>query len=129
MELYRNAVDSAFWGKRGQAFLKDLLAALDALPGKRLVPYAFETEEGEVCALGAVAKVKGVDMPKGDFEESDGVDCRALGRKFNIAQCMVREIMFENDEAGDYYSVPGETPEQRFERMRVWVSSRMLPTA
>lgn len=122
LEFYRSAVDSAFAGKRGQAFMKDLLAALDAMPEKRLVPYAFETEEGEVCALGAVARVKNVELPKGEMED---VNPYALGRKLNIAQCMVREIMFENDEAGDYYVTPGETPEHRWERMRGWVMSHI----
>jgi hypothetical protein len=127
LEFYRKAVDRAIWGKRGQVFLKDMLAALDALPNKRLVQYEFETEEGDVCALGSVARVKGVEVPKGDFGDDDGmsINAHALGRKLNIAECLVREIMFENDELGSYYAGRDETPEDRFIRMRAWVASHI----
>lgn len=122
--LYRNSVDSALMGKRGQAFLRDLLAALDDLPEKRLVAFAFEAD-GEVCALGAVGRIKGIEMPKGDFSDDDGmsVSKRALGRAFGIAPCKAAEIMFENDEGASYWRA--ETPEQRFDRMRAWVVAQL----
>ena len=63
-------------------------------------------------------------MPKGDFSnDDDWINPHALGRKLNIAGCMVQEVMFENDEAGGYYSRQNETPEQRWGRMRGWVAS------
>src|SRR5262245_16738600 len=36
---WRGAVHAAIFGKRGQAFLTELLAALDALPEKKLLVY------------------------------------------------------------------------------------------
>ena len=43
------------------AFLRDLLAALEALPDKRLVAGNME-RSGDVCAIGALGKARGVDM-------------------------------------------------------------------
>jgi len=122
--LYRNSVDSALAGKRGQKFLLELLASLDAMPEKRLVAFAFEAD-GEVCALGAVARVKGIPMPKGNFDEDDIVNHRALGKLLGIAPCMTQEIMFENDESSAYWRNRAETPEERFARMRAWVVSNI----
>ena len=77
---------------------------------------------------GLVARVKGIEMPKGDFSnDDDWINPHALGRKLNIARCMVQEVMFENDEAAGYYSRQNETPEQRWGRMRGWVASQIKP--
>ena len=109
--LWRGAVESAIHGRRGQRFLKDLLAALDALPEKRLIADDLE-KDGEVCAIGALGKQRGVDMAKIDPE-----DCDRVARVFGIAPALAAETVFMNDEA--FWR---ETPEQRFERMRSWVA-------
>lgn len=109
---WRGQVASAIRGKRGQAFLKELLAALDALPEKRLVENELEAH-GEVCTLGALGKARGIDMAKIDPE-----DRSTVAGTFGIAEPMAAEIMFEND--GDFWW-GNETPEQRFDRMRRWV--------
>jgi hypothetical protein len=59
---WRGAVHAAIFGKRGQAFLKELLAALDALPEKKLIAHQLVDLSGNVCALGAVAKARGLDV-------------------------------------------------------------------
>lgn len=41
---YRGALKSAMRGKKGQAFLKELLAALDAMPRKRLIREHLEID-------------------------------------------------------------------------------------
>ena len=51
--LYRGAVERAIKGKRGQAFLKEMLAAMDALPEPKLIAEELE-QEGAVCAIGSV---------------------------------------------------------------------------
>jgi hypothetical protein len=114
--MWRGAVESAFRGRRGQAFLKEMLEALDALPEKKLVDSALE-ENGAVCAMGAVGKKRGVDMSKIDPEDS-----ATVAGTFNIAEAMAREIAYENDEC--FYNNT-ETPEKRFQRMRSWVESRI----
>lgn len=114
--LYRQAVQKSIDGKRGQQFLKDLIVALDALPTKRLIDEELELEGGEVCALGSVGKFRNVDMGQLDVLEHD-----ELGKAFNIAPSLAREVMYENDEVGGY----SETPEQRWIRMREWALSNI----
>ena len=112
---WRGAVTSAMRGKRGQAFLRELLTALDALPEKRLIQQELELG-GEVCALGAVGRARGIDMKNIDPEEYDDV-----AATFGIPQALAREIEYENDEG----TWKPETPEQRFERIRAWVVSNI----
>ncbi len=110
---WRGQVASAIRGKRGQACLREMLAALDAMPEKALIAHELELA-GDVCALGALGKARGLDMAKLDPEEPDDV-----AAAFNIASPLAREIVYENDE-GPY----GETAEQRWKRMREWVAQR-----
>jgi hypothetical protein len=119
--LWRAAVDRAIRGKRGQAFLRELLSALDALPSKRLIDDDLVREDGEVCAIGAVAVARKLDTSKLDAEDGDEV-----GKAFGIARALACELAYENDERQ-----PGwltiETPEERWTRMRAWVAEQIIP--
>lgn len=116
---WRGAVASSIRGKRGQEFLRELVAALDALPEKRLI--AHELVEGKnVCAIGSVGLRRGVDMVKLDPEDSD-----TIAATFGIADPLVREIEFINDEAVYY----GDTPEKRWQRVRDWAVSQIKTPA
>lgn len=108
---WRGAVKKAINGKRGQAFLQEMLGALDALPEKKLVASELEMD-GQVCAIGSVGLARGIDMSKIDPEASWDV-----AKTFGISEALAREIVWENDEAG----WGSDTPEKRFERMRAWV--------
>ena len=110
--MYRGAVASAFRGKRGQDFLKEMLVALDALPEKKLVAEELETVDGAVCAIGAVGKARGIDQKAIDPEDA----VRVAGT-FGVAESMAREIVYVNDDWGP----SKETPEARFIRMRAWI--------
>ena len=123
-EFYRMAVQRAAQGKRGQKLLSDLLTALDAMPVKRLIANEFSTG-GEVCALGAVAPLRGVDVADLDPED-DYYTPRLLSKRFDIAESLAREVMYANDEGGPFDK---ETPEQRWQRMRDWVASQIKATA
>lgn len=112
---WRGAVASSIRGKRGQALLREMLEAMDALPEKRLVASALEAE-GQFCALGTVGQKRGVDMSELDPEDYDTVASR-----FDIASPLAQEIFWENDEARG----SGEAPEARFKRMRAWVVSNI----
>ena len=149
---WRAQVASATRGKRGQRLLRDLLAALDAMPEKRLVtdvlevsavtdekhaqswvtlfndpsaadryrehyvkPRPVEYREGDVCALGSLGRVRGLDMSHLDPEDPEGV-----AAAFDIASPLAREIVYINDDCG--YN---ETPEQRWARVRRWVESQI----
>ena len=114
--MYRGQVASAIRGARGQAFLRELLAALDAMPEKKLIAHEWVTPNGEVCALGCLAVAKGIDASTVDAEEPDEV-----ASAFNIASQLAAEVAFQNDE-GAYYM---ETPDHRWMRMREWVASQI----
>lgn len=116
LDLYRRAVEMATRGERGQKLLSDLCAALDAMPVKELIANELVTNEGAVCALGALGKVRGVDMNKIDPE-----DASTVGRTFGCATSLAREVVYANDEEGPI----GETPAQRWQRMRAWVASQI----
>jgi hypothetical protein len=114
--LYRGAVSRALRGKRGQAFLREMARALDAMPVKELIKESV-VRDGQVCAIGAVAVSRRIDVSHIDAE-----DCGSLADVFGIATAMVREIAFENEEAWR-----NETPAARWIRMRRWVDSELLP--
>lgn len=116
--LWRGAVASAIRGARGQAFLKEMLAAFDALPEHKLIENSLIENDGAVCALGAVGKARAMDMQKIDPEDHESV-----AGAFGVAHALACEIMFENDEGVGYWAE--ETPEARFERMRRWVASQI----
>jgi len=113
MIKWRGQVMSAIRGKRGQQFLRDLLAALDAMPEKILIHGDLIDSDGDVCAIGALGKARGIDMSKIDPEDPPQV-----AAAFDIAHQLAQEIVYENDEWSH-----GETPEQRWVRMRKWVAS------
>ena len=115
---WRGAVASAIRGKRGQALLRDLAAALDAMPNKRLIAEYLEYGT-EVCALGALGRARGIDM-----SELDPYMREEIAETFDIAGALAAEIAYLND--CDYRH---DTPETRWERMRAWVAEKLKVTA
>jgi hypothetical protein len=113
---WRGAVASAIRGRRGQAFLREMLAAMDTLPAPRLIEGALELG-GDVCALGSIGRARGVDMSSG----IDLYDREAAANLFGISEAMAAEIAFVNDEQ----AIRPETPEQRFRRVREWIVSKL----
>jgi len=118
--MWRGIIASATRGKRGQQFFRDLVAALDAMPVKRLCANALGTEEpeGDVCALGSLCRAKGASLDEDDTEDYD-----KLGATFNIAPQLAQEVMWTNDEAGRRT----ETPEERWTRVRAWAAKQVRP--
>lgn len=147
---WRGRVASSIRGKRGQALLRELLAALDAMEDKRLYPNNFATAEGEFCALGVLGAARGTKMDDlGDAQ--DGCDERAVAERFGVAAPLVQEIMWLNDEAVDSWKIkhidlcgpvrPGypdygrhyravhyhddRSPEKRWRVVRDWVAQQV----
>lgn len=111
---WRGQVASAIRGKRGQAFLRELISALDAMPEKRLI--ANELQDGcEVCAIGSVGVKRGIDLTVIDPHDYD-----RIAATFGIAHQLVQEIEWMNDEA--YF---GTTPEGRWRFMRDWAEENL----
>lgn len=95
--MWRGRVASSIRGKRGQAMLCELLAALEAMPDKRLYPNNFATADGEFCTLGVLGAARGTKMDDlGNAE--DGCDERIVAERFGVAAPLVQEIMYINDE-------------------------------
>ncbi len=113
---WRGAVASALRGRRGQEFLRELLAALDAMPHKVLITEELQAE-GSFCTMGVVGDARGLDMGSIDAYDTEQVSA-ALGIPYSI----VKEIAYLNDE-GEYWE--RETPQQRWIRMRKWVANQI----
>lgn len=148
--LWRGAVTRALAGRRGQATLKEIAAALDAMQDKSLAAESLVTEDGEFCTLGVLGLARGLDMAPIDPEDWD-----AVAKAFGVAPAMVREIVFENDESvssADWVDVdlcgpvrPGypdwgrhqrsvlvdipNAGHRRWQHMRRWVANQIKATA
>lgn len=119
--LWRANVDRTIGGKRGQKFLREMAAALDAMPVKELVADELVRDSEHVCALGAVAVARGLDVSKVDIYDPDEV-----GKTLGVSALLAREVAYENDEHGPWR---GETPAQRWTRMRKWVADQLRPAS
>jgi len=112
---WRGQVASAIRGKRGQAFLRELVTALEEMPEKKLIRNELKTQTGEVCALGAVGVKRGIKL-----ESIDPEDYETVGQAFGIAHQLAQEIVWENDECSY-----GETPEDRWNRIYKWAKDKI----
>jgi hypothetical protein len=117
--LWRGTVIRSIKGKRGQAFLRELAEALDAMPVKALIKEELVAADGAVCTIGAVAIARKMDVTEIDVENGE-----AVGEAFNISAPMAREIEWWNDDAGP----DNETSAERWTRMRKWVDSQIVAT-
>lgn len=127
--------ERAVKGKKGQAFLQELEAALIAMPEKKLVP-RFQNELGYVCPLSAVylkrkiAEGKTRDQALDELERSippDGYGWDATvaaSEALKIVKPLAYQVMYVNDE--DCY---GATPEERYSRVLAWVRSELKVVA
>lgn len=141
--LWRGRVANARRGRRGQRFFRELLAALDAMSVKELHAETFdegpvsggdEIVDGGVCALGALARAKGIDITDADPEDDQAAEELAI--KFDIADCLAREVIWANDEwnigyrkvrnyTGEHMGFRADTPAERWRRMREWVEDQI----
>lgn len=111
---WRGAVASSIKGKRGQKLLKELAEAMDAMPVKRLITKELKCADG-LCTLGVIGEKRGIKV-----EDIDPEDPEMVAANFDIAEPLAREIVYLNDEEFDYC-----TPEERWEKMRSWVQSKI----
>ena len=114
---WRGADASAIKGRRVQAFLRQLVAALDALPDKRLIAEKLIENDGEVCAIGSVGLLLKMDMTNLDPENHE-----QLADAFDISPALVKEIEFINDDDFGYRT----SPEERFNGVRKWAIGNLI---
>ena len=128
-------------GKAGQRELRELETALLALPEKRLIRDLLTDDEGGVCAIACYAKYKGVDLSQFDPEdESDEVGIAAgmprlvawqvvalndieLDTVWEVAHGPVQR--WEPTYKGGIPHVRDMTPEERYEKVLVWVRRQL----
>ena len=98
--------------------LRELAAALDAMPEKALVAMALFDGDGNVCSLGAPGQASGT---KDSMRQLDPEAYGSVAGAFGVAPAMIREIAYENDES----VWESETPEHRWRRIRAWVTDNL----
>lgn len=138
-------------GKKGQVALRELEAALLALPDKRLIANHLKDADGEVCALGALAKHKGHDIPPPLKDEwgyyDDDTEIEEFGVSLGMPRLVAWKVVEKNDIAidGYYVNLPGPyrwfqeqqrlrayvpvTPEMCYAKMLAWVQGQIQATA
>lgn len=147
--LWQANCDRSIRGKAGQRELRELEAALVALPEKRLIHGALQNDEGGVCAIACYAKRKGLDLSKFDPEhDSDEVGI-AGGMPRLVAWTVVslNDIVIEAyytyvqgpsrdrldyERLGGFHGVRQRfiyTPEERYEKVLAWVREQLQPSA
>jgi hypothetical protein len=139
-ELFRANTDRQLAGRKGQATLRELEAALLALPEKRLISNAIACGD-EVCAVGAllVARrvAKGEDRDEvlaryqrvepeddewGDYDAYDGYEDPT--ETIAAAEGVPRLVAWRLAELNDML-LEDCTPEERYTRVLDWVRSHL----
>lgn len=115
-DLWQANCERSMRGKKGQQELRELRDALLALPDKRLICGALVDEDGEVCAIAAYGRRKGLDLSKfGAYSGSDEV-----GIEGGMPKLVAWKVVEMNDVEFDHL-----TPEQRYVKMLAWVEARL----
>lgn len=126
--LWRGAVKKAIEGRRGQAALRELLAALLALPEHRL---AFDSlyDGRDSCAIGVLALSRAQDAEERDevilqLLGEDGGDIVAMSQfafeELGLTYTLAWEIIEANDSDEGHL-----TPEERWREVVGWVRARI----
>lgn len=116
-ELWQANCLRSLRGKVGQRELRELHAALLALPDKRLICCELVDEDGAVCAIGVYAKHKGLDLQRFDpDEETDEVGVEA-----GMPRLAAWKIVEMND-----IELSHLTPEERYRQMLSWVEANLI---
>jgi hypothetical protein len=132
--LWRVNLERSLYSPKGQATLRDLEAALLALPVKRLVGNDLAAD-GTVCAIGALeAYIRVIkygwtweevlsSMQEEYVEEDDGNALTVqTGRRHGFSTMAASEVAMQNDEV-----CSGMPPEERYEYMLMWTRRYILP--
>lgn len=129
--LWNNALQRHVRGPNGQSWLRQIEAALLALPNQRLIEGAI-CLDGEVCAVGAVILHKRMtqdgmerdaalaDMERQYDSDIDLCETEQAARAFGMRRTMANALATANDE-----DCAGLSSESRYEYILQWVRERM----
>jgi len=106
-------------GCKGQTALRELEAALLALPTKRLIRGYLESN-GDVCAVGALARYK-KHNPIADVDST--YQTERIGVECGMPRLVAWEVVAQND-----IIMEEGTPEQRYTDMLKWVQKQIRST-
>lgn len=124
---YEAAKRATLRGKRSQAFLRELVAALDALPQPELSEGALgDRRTGCVCVLGAIALAQGDsfdDLAKdnGNWSPDDAA------KWYSISPTLANEIISANDDWRDGNAV--DVRRSRWRHVRAWAVHHLIEPA
>lgn len=118
--LIAGALRSAIRGKRGQRFLRDLIAALDALPSKELSAGALEDEQtGCCCAFGAVRRWRGAAAVPLWFDPmEEDLSPSHLAEPFNVSETLAWAVVAANESCFSGNAEPERR--RRWEEVKRW---------
>lgn len=86
-------IASARRGKRGQAFLRKALAALDQMEDKRLAGGTFGVSGGCMCIMSSIATETGKAAAIEGYDKYCGeVVCQRLARGFDVAHVLIQDL-------------------------------------
>lgn len=131
--LWWSSFHRAINSDRGQKMLREIEAALLAMPERTLIADVLSDASGGVCAVGAVAAHRRVKAGQSwedavlslpmieDGDETAYFAQTALG----MARTIAWEIAQENDRELWDWNVAQELPQARYERVLAWVQSRI----
>ncbi len=128
-------------GKAGQRALRELEAALLALPEKRLIKDALTDKQGGVCAIACYARYKGVDLSTFDPEDESDQVGEAGGMPPLVAWQVVAlnditlDVVWELTDGpierhhgayrGGVPLIRDMTPEERYDKVLAWVREKL----
>lgn len=136
-EFQEQALKRAIEGRRGQAALRLLIRALDAMPGQRIID-DWLSKDGDVCTIGAMLVQHRVEQGKSREEaieyvtgaqdvltqRRDGWDWTDIAdlatTNIDIARYLALELVSLTDEWGQ-----GMTPEKRWAFIRTWATNNL----
>lgn len=122
--------DRAIKGVRGQRILRELESVLLEMPDKRLYEGVLAAKTGEVCAIGAYAKAKGVlhedemleCLEDGDGDYGEYEKTIEVGRRCGMVGVLAAAVAMENDQE---LSPRHDTPEHRYWHVLGWVQHQI----
>lgn len=111
---------STIRGQRGQRFLRELVAALDALPTPELSSGALEdAKTGCCCAFGAVRRLRGPENVKLWFHpEEEDMTPNHLAEPFGVSQTLAWAVVQANEDMNE--SNAEQARRHRWAEVRAW---------